>query len=280
MHQKNLVLGAAGGYNIEEVQTFICSFRKSNPYDDIILLTDDHINSDLQSFFKDYAVKTAPFLKTDFKDTVINNSRFIEYIDIINQNDYKNILLTDVRDVVFQANPFDNLPDSYLYLFSEDPGVKLGNCSYNSYWVNAAYGLDILQKIADHPVICCGTILGSKTEILDFLHRFRIDLESAKINRNDFYSSTPLDQGITNYIGRTDVGSTKPIVKNNGDIVGTIGVSICSDHAHDQVVLDKGLISVNGMTPAIVHQYDRSQILSNYYLGLYSSNLKLTTVNK
>ncbi|HAV3655293.1 TPA: hypothetical protein JIF02_003730, partial [Acinetobacter baumannii] len=67
-------------------------------------------------------------------------SRFFEYKEILeNHPDASHVLLTDVRDVFFQSNPFKNLSKG-LFVGMENPDFTIGTEQYNQKWILDAYG--------------------------------------------------------------------------------------------------------------------------------------------
>jgi hypothetical protein len=60
-------------------------------------------------------------------------------------------------------------------------------------------------------------------------------------------------------------------VKVSGDLVGTIGVSMTHPLARDQIAgRGDGFVYVNGLLPAIIHQYDRHGELTAFFNQKYS----------
>lgn len=274
--RKNLLIGAAGGFGVEQLQNFVRSFREFNTFDDIVLITNPEISEDLKTFFEEYSVTSVAFKNYQFFDTLVHNARYIEYLDFLQLNEYKNVFLADTRDIVFQADPFKSFPDEFLYLFLEDPNNSIGSCEINSYWIEAAYGKEVKDSLSPNTVICSGTILGSYNEIIKFLNKYREELVKVKSNYLSSYSSIILDQAIVNYIGRTYQDSFKITFKNNGDLVATLGVPLCSNKASDQIIFDNGKIAINNYLPAVVHQYDRNEMLAKFYNFKYAGEVNLT----
>ena len=277
MTTKNAVIGTALGYNIENIKNFVLSFREYNTEDDIIILANKESLNIFDDFFKIYNVKSVLFESHKFIDTAPNNSRYIGYLEFVFQHpEYKNILLADLRDVVFQKNPFDNLPDDYLYFFREDSGVTIGMNNYNSFWIKALYNDQILQQLFHEPIICSGTILGSYNSIKTFLSYLNQELFNIKTRSFELYKNEILDQGITNFIVNCyPTDSLKFDKKNNGDLIGTVGLSSTDDNRKDLLTFNHGMVKVNNQTPAIIHQYDRNQFLSDYYNKKYLANTKI-----
>jgi hypothetical protein len=58
-------------------------------------------------------------------------------------------------------------------------------------------------------------------------------------------------------------------LKDNGDIVGTIGLCITHpDHVGD-MKMENDTIYLDGKVPAIIHQYDRSPELFKHFSDVY-----------
>ena len=139
---KNLVMGTAVGYNISQVKNFVLSFRKFNMTDSIIMLVDKLTQDNLQEFFNSYYVTPVLFDAAAYA-TPCNNSRYTKYLEIlVNNPQYKNVLISDTRDVVFQMNPFTDLPEDYLYCFEEDSNVSLWFEGCNRGWLIQIYGTE------------------------------------------------------------------------------------------------------------------------------------------
>jgi hypothetical protein len=86
------------------------------------------------------------------------------------------ILLTDFRDVVFQANPFtyrlsDWYPDHQLAVFQEFyPNMVINRCHFNRMVMLECFGADALESIGRHIIISSGGLLGSRDAILAWSH--------------------------------------------------------------------------------------------------------------
>jgi hypothetical protein len=78
---------------------------------------------------------------------------------------YRHILLTDVRDVIFQADPFAFEPADGLHLFREDSRFTIGTCQFNIDTMRLGFGEKMLAKMHDQPVYCAGTILGTTAAV-------------------------------------------------------------------------------------------------------------------
>jgi hypothetical protein len=75
-----------------------------------------------------------------------------------------------------------------------------------------------------------------------------------------------IDQGIHNFIYYKTNHIKELIAKNNGNIVGTIGLT--REINPSKLEMRKDGMYVHGMKPAVIHQYDRSKEFTNYFHSL------------
>jgi hypothetical protein len=146
----NVIVGTAMNYGVEHIKNFVMSFRKFNSEDDIILVYDLNQSHRIKNFCQDYNIKLVGFEPYDGFPAHVVSSRFLKYRDILAENEqYKHILLADIRDVFFQGDPFANLPDDdYLYAFTEDPAVTIEIEKYHISMITRLFGEQELQRFA------------------------------------------------------------------------------------------------------------------------------------
>jgi hypothetical protein len=268
---KNLVIAAAMNYGVEQIKNFILSFRKFNKEDDIVLIYNLNQTSTIEDFCLQHNIKLVSFEPCDRLPIHVVSSRFLKYLDIVKEFDsYQNYLLSDIRDVFFQDNPFVDLPEtSYLYTFTEDPAITIDIEDHHIPMINRLFGESELQKFKDKKIICSGTILGTRDMMIEFLEIFAAYLtEIQKQNPRICYEML-LDQVITNHICHLNEFSNKVNVKSNGDIVGTIGHCITHPKHLGKMELKDNMIFLNDKVPAVIHQYDRSPELFQKISSVY-----------
>jgi hypothetical protein len=179
------------------------------------------------------------------------SSRYLQYLDLLrNQTGrYDKVMLTDVRDVCFQADPFERIPANQLWMFQEHGPATLGTERVNRRWVEATFGKKVLRQIARQPILCSGITIGGFQNLLGYLEA----MEPEIIRRTPIYIS---DQGIHNamaYTGAFD--HLHPVIVKNGDgPVLTVGMM-----KDEELVLDPAgrLVDPAGNPYPVVHQYDR-----------------------
>jgi beta-1,4-mannosyl-glycoprotein beta-1,4-N-acetylglucosaminyltransferase len=271
---KNLVLGIALGYGVNEIKNFILSFREYNQQDHVNLIIDQATLDKTQDFLKSQNIDVTLFdLQDAVGTTPVNNLRFEQYRKILTQGTYKNILSADIRDVIFQKDPFANLPDHpYLYLFQEDSGVTIGQEVYNSLWIKNAYGDQILDQIKDQLVICVGTVMASAPKMLEYVDFVTAELKKFKERSPDVWRAHAFEQAPGMYLGYAREQKIQGLeIKPSGHIVGTIGLSLTHHLARDQIEgRGDGFVYVNGLVPEIIHQYDRHGELVAFFNQKYS----------
>lgn len=177
-------------------------------------------------------------------------SRYYYYWKLIRNSQYDNILITDVRDVIFQKDPFDYEYKDGLNVAIESDRFRLIDENINRRWIKILYGEKVLQEIGYNLISCSGTTLGNKQSILFYLRNMII--EQAYKNylvagRQNF------DQGTHNYILRSEV------IKYFNEL--KIGESPIITMLHlkenDFIINQNGhLINKDGSLINIIHQYD------------------------
>jgi hypothetical protein len=86
-----------------------------------------------------------------------------------------NVLLTDVRDVIFQSDPFTCPTGNALHCYM-DPVIKLGDEPVNVDWMTTAYGDDVCALHAGKRISCSGTTMGDSASILEYLRQMNLAL--------------------------------------------------------------------------------------------------------
>lgn len=268
---KNAVIGISINFKPSDIKNFILSFRQVNQRDDIVLFVDAGNIDLLKKAFVNYGVTFKNFYFHEFVDTPIHNTRYVKYLEFLMDHDeYSHVFFCDTKDVIFQRDPFVNLPRNYIWLFQEDSGIKIADdVLCNSWWIYAAYGQNALNALALYPIICSGTIMGSRPQMLELLQYYKAQLSQIKQENFDAFKNTILDQAIVNVFARSQHPLNQVVeIKVNGDTVGTLAASLGSHRLPppaDQILINDTTIGVNSFIPSIIHQYDRAPVLKDLY---------------
>jgi hypothetical protein len=183
----------------------------------------------------------------------------VAYLDA--HSDFERVLITDVRDVVFQSDPFRWLEAHSALLTMSDEYCLLKHEPTNGRWAEQAAGAEYTW-LREHVILCAGVIAGRPRPLADLLREV--------VRRTLASASTPdplVDQGVLNYVAR--LAPFKDLIHVPKMIDGfTATCGLFQTHAkhiehrtEDPPVFDyaSGQVLVPGtLEPfAIVHQYDR-----------------------
>jgi len=264
----DLIIGAAINYGHIEINNFIKSFRRFNSSAKIILLT-SHLDDSTSEFFKDNNVDFFPVFFNPLTWSKLVNKRFLIIESIIKSSllNIDRILITDVRDVVFQGDPFKYNDESVCFAL-EDKAHTLG-MNKDMFGIKRFCSDEIIEYLNDFPIICCGTIIGPKLEILKFLDVYRNVYHFYKLHPNFNESTEASDQGLVNLVARLPNLNNvfKSIFLDSGNRIFTMGLSIIN--SIDNIQISENLILFNGDSPDILHQYDRSAVINDFINDLY-----------
>lgn len=290
---KDLVMGAVKGYNFQQLRTFVLSLRQSGFKGDICLIHKD-LSVDTLYELRKLNVVLVPmqyrgsgalnswsrfwkFIKpvmTVLGDsspgrflmrslTPLQTSRFYLYRDFLrrNQNSYRNVLLTDVRDVIFQSDPFGKFAASTVRCYEEDRNLS-EETQFNLSWIQALFGADAADRLKDKRIICSGTIMGPVGEMIQYIGL----MEKLLIKANDIGLGGS-DQGLHNYLLYTQKHNAEIIPNGNGEVLTVFESNIPSYPMVDGLFRDP-----SGDVIPVVHQYDRSPTLEAALLKRLSLN--------
>jgi hypothetical protein len=100
----------------------------------------------------------------------INHKRLIHTKKFIEQSDGDLFLVTDVFDVVFQADPFAKLDLTNYDLFTSGEGININQEPWNADVIKKVFPQE-LQACWTNEIICSGIIAGKKQQMVDLYNR-------------------------------------------------------------------------------------------------------------
>jgi len=245
-----LVLGAAIGYDARQLAPFVRSLRDTGYAGDIVfLISRGGGGRDTVETLESWGVILESFETWRLMSVCVHFARYLKYLEYLTENPYRRIFLTDTRDVIFQADPFANIPDESLFVFAEDSSVAIGNCADNANWVKQGFGLRKLADIRDKRISCSGTTLGNYNGIMRYLATM---IEASSRAAAESLRIDGIDQGIHNVIIHDGTLKNFRLIENQRH-VATLG------HVKpEQLSLseDGRVINADGSISAVIHQYD------------------------
>ena len=287
IQRSNLVLGAVRGYDFEQLRPFVVSLKRTTFKGDLVLLW-NNLSSETLVALGDHGVKLVHF---EYRGSGLLNSwsrfwpmmhpalllpvgnslrkvlykkmlnlavvRYFHALDFLEANigHYNNILLTDVRDVIFQDDPFrDPLPRG-ITAFLEAPKNVFGEETlYNDPWIRDNYGELKLRQLTGQRISCCGTVMGTETGMLEYLRAFFCEIIKLRSVAHG------ADTSIHNVLVREVLREHATVVENLQGAVATIGSNF-----NERLQLEDGglVLGPSGCLVPVLHQYDRHPELAN-----------------
>lgn len=183
---KNLILGATDIIKLESIEKWILTAKQFKDGCDIVLLVynfDDLIIQNNIELFKDVTliyIKDTAFLEgvqnvfCDLNHTnkensinLIHHLRFFHYWQFLKdvKGRYVNVIITDVRDVIFNNLDFLNLRLDKILV--ADECIRIVDENWNKNNIINNFGYYIYDEIKNNNVLCCGVIAGNIDDILE-----------------------------------------------------------------------------------------------------------------
>jgi hypothetical protein len=181
----------------------------------------------------------------------LQSLRYLHYLRYLTSSaaDADVVMLTDVRDVYFQRDPFAE-PVTGLELYLEDDSVRIGHDAFNTRWLRHLYGDTEVERLRGRPVSCSGTVIGTRAAVVSYLE----EMTSELLRRRRPMGSH--DQGVHNGLLLQGRLRRPTVVRNGSGRVLTLGRMRSFASAADGTVLN-----ADGSVPAVLHQWDRHAAL-------------------
>lgn len=171
---------------------------------------------------------------------------------------YRRVFLSDLRDVVFQADPFPEIHDDALHVCLQT-GIRFSDPDcVDSRWYRDVYGEQALQGLGDAPTICCGTVFGGRTPVLQVV--------AAEVEEAMVHYRRPLDQAFFNHVihRRSDGCKIVQHELDEGPVLTFVGTH------RDHWKFRDGRVCIGDRVVPVLHMYDRDPELKAHFQGLYA----------
>jgi len=262
---ERVVLGMADGFDLSLMLPFVGSLRESGFHGKVVLFTSSPPVG-IGMFALRYNITIARFTPPAHKyHPALHRYSLLASISPESEDQW---LVVDVRDVVFQDDPFEALEAALpnklrsLHLIEELPPRQIGGCDFNREWLLQCFG-QAAQSVLKHNVLNSGVIMGPAEAVQLLARRMvdsftttgcRVGLDQPHLNW--LYYGPPRNG--TDTWGHHDVHIWTGI-NSLAAVVGSIASDELDEwartpsHHHDQ--------RPTRLPAAIVHQYDRSERL-------------------
>ncbi len=260
MAHDDLILGLAAGYHAPDLRPFAASLRTSGFAGRCLVFVTASTTG--AASLADFGIEAAPCARpADQAHVPYNAWRYFLYRDFLRaQPHFGRVLLTDVRDVVFQADPMAfPWPQGFCAML-EDPSATVGSCPHTSRWVRGHLGQDALDDLAPFPLSCSGLSLAPARLMLAYLERLCDRLLPFSPGPN----MAGYDQGVHNLVLRRHPPGPVRFLGNDGPVL-TLG----SKRGDPGLSADGRVLNEAGVPAVVVHQYDRKPVLFAHIRAKY-----------
>lgn len=237
---EDAVLGYAVGCDLAEIAPFIRSLRQVFP-GQIILVVDR--KPTLMAWLSTHGVETVVAA-----DRLLHwkphpaVTRFAIHAQVLQERpEIRNVLIADVRDTIFQSDPFAAAPDRFEFFREPDdgshPSVHLGP-------LRAIVGDPLAQDLSELPRVTTGVVAGPRTAALRFCRTMLLLSVGVRAGGS-------IDQAACNVVAH--LGLVSGEIRPNFDRVamaascGTAGLKLAGGT----------LINPDGGVSPILHRYSR-----------------------
>jgi hypothetical protein len=263
----DLILGFATGYKPHMLAPFVESVRTHGQFTGKIALFVDPAAQNLTDYLADNGIEAIAFDPSRLPFAYVALVRAFAYFGYLRAQwntgaVFNQILLTDVRDVIFQRPLFET-PCDELEFHLEEPSI--GESWFNRRGLELACGRQAFEAFSSKPISCSGTVCGRTIGIFEYLAQKQLLVlglgETAR-------STWGVDQGLHNYIlyaGLTPAAISKPNFSRVATLAFVRGNTLSCD--------EKGrIINPDGEISEIAHQWDRHRHLTKKICAVYLRN--------
>jgi len=296
--KKSLILGVIRRLTPKSLSPFVESLRSTGYSGDCVFFSTSTSHATLD-YLHDHGIQTMPFCYPAIRNhqpflygwnlwkLLLNqlNSRelqlklarlvwdlfFVRFLLARNfllvHPEYSQIMLTDVRDVVFQRDPFEWMQGRKgLFCFAEMEGRTIGECKSNSRMVREVFGEDGWEQLQGFQISCAGVTFGTRVELIGYLERF-LDLALGALSLRPCSGS---DQGIHNRIVHLENLEDLTLLDNEGPVF-TMG---CVPPESIRLNELGEVVNKHGDVYPVLHQYDRFPKLPKRFLNVQLSRVE------
>jgi hypothetical protein len=248
---RRLVLGAAVGMGVAQVRVFIASLRQAG-YTGAIVMLIGPADRALAAYLAAHGVESQRVWFWRRLHGPIHAYRFALFARYLRAQGarYDEVLISDVRDVVFQAHPFAGLTSADCYFFLEGAAKTIGEEPTNALYMRLFLTTAEFDAIASSRISCCGVVLGGTSAMTTYLARMTARLAAVPLRVRRKIGA---DTAFHNLIAHATRDVPAVIVENNL-VVATMGIEPAMRY---RVGADGRVRTSDGHLPAILHQYDR-----------------------
>ena len=269
---KDLIIGCVTGYNYDQIKPWVVSLNKSGFKGEKIMIV-YNASCDTCAQLEEDGFSIYGFNKNEISKDLVYGKNFGPQIVVtrffhiwqllkqLNEKDYRYVITTDVKDVVFQSDPVlwleKNLGDKRLNAASESISYK--NESWSNSNMKAAYGPFLYEFMSENTIYNAGTISGCFDCVRDLALNVYLASKYGPVHNPD-QSAYNIILNLEPYRSITKFTSAdEGWACQAGTTVDPAKITKYRSLLNDREPLIKnGIVyTSDGLKYAIVHQYDR-----------------------
>ena len=278
---KDLIIGAYTKYNFELLKPWINSIKETGFDGDIVLIAIDPDNHTVEQIQKT-GVKVVKARNEN--NMMIHMLRFLHIYNYLKLNtDYRYVITTDVRDVIFQKNPSNYLQKIFgsrdFGIVAQSEAIKIKDEAWNRDNIIKNFGHYFYQDVCENEVYNVGVLAGTALHIKDLCFSLfqmssnRPDWVADQAAYNMLLSFLPWDNE-TVFLGLRDAWALNAHVTNKPDQMEEFGPYLLEERPY---MKDGIVYNANGVPFTIVHQYDRVPEWMEYYMEKFQFSVNSNT---
>lgn len=192
-------------------------------------------------------------------------ARFLRCLRYLVEHPHDRILLSDVRDVVFQEDPFGQMPAAGLALSVETDRYTIATESHNAAWLARAYGPEMVTRIGANRACNVGVTYGDRDAMTLYLEQMAYELLRIPPWVAGIGGTDTATHNMLAWTGR--IGSFEQLHTLTSPVATLNGV----DERDLKLDPDGRLLNLDGSRPSVVHQYDRQLAVRDTLLRALAS---------
>jgi hypothetical protein len=249
---KNLIMGTWTNLPFQGLERFIASLRRTSFDGDVCVFVDAVPPATVKALMA-HGVIVERATRFALPQLNFQASRYHNYQEFLGRygDDYDKVMITDLRDVLFQSDPFAT-PWPADLVFAQERR-RVGDCTSNQGWIAQAYGEAMADNLRYCMISCSGTTFGTVHAMQRYLELMINELASRPIP-----ITGGLDQGVHNYVIRM-----RPLGNAWCDATDSI-VATMAYLPDGAINIEPRGVLIDGRLVPVIHQWDRKKALNAY----------------
>src|ERR1044071_9873801 len=160
MMRKNLILGLFSHMPFQVLEPFVASLRRTTFHGDVCVFVSE-VAPETVVMMQAHGILVERSDRLPVPAMHAQSSRYFAYLDFLTRkgDEYDHVMLSDLRDVVFQTDPFaQHLPADIVFAQER---CLIGDDPVNCNWIADAYSRAVADNLRDCLVSCSGTTFGT-----------------------------------------------------------------------------------------------------------------------